>query len=59
MSKFLILDIGAGTMDILFYESGTGIHYKTVAKSPVLNIAEQLKNVSGKLLITGNESRSI
>ena len=55
MSKFLILDIGAGTMDILYYDSETGIHYKAVGKSPVLNKAEQIENISGKLLITGNE----
>lgn len=36
MSKFLMLDIGAGTMDVLYYDIDSGLHYKAVVKSPVM-----------------------
>ena len=55
MSKFLIVDIGAGTMDVLYFDMDSGMHYKAVAKSPVLNIAEKAASLSGNLLLTGNE----
>jgi uncharacterized protein (DUF1786 family) len=55
MSKFLILDIGAGTMDLLYYDTESGQHYKAVAKSPVLHLAERVKELPGDLLIRGNE----
>jgi len=55
MSKFLILDIGAGTMDVLYYHTESGLHYKAVAKSPVLHLAERVKELPGDLLITGRE----
>jgi len=55
MSRFLIVDIGAGTMDVLFYDMDSGMHYKAVAKSPVLNMAEKAASLSGNLLLTGNE----
>ena len=53
--KFLIIDIGAGTMDILWYDSDLSIHYKAVVKSPALTIAERLTAIDGSLLITGVE----
>ncbi len=55
MGQYLILDIGAGTIDILYYDTNSGIHYKAVAKSPVLSLAEQASRLSGDLLITGVE----
>jgi len=55
MSKFLILDIGAGTMDILYYNTECGMHYKAVVKSPVQYLAEKTAGLSGNLLITGKE----
>jgi len=55
MSKFLILDIGAGTMDLLYYDTESGLHYKAVAKSPILHLAERAKEVPGDLLIMGSE----
>jgi len=55
MSKLLILDIGAGTMDVLYYDTESGQHYKAVAKSPVLHLAERVKELPGDLLITGVE----
>ena len=55
MSKLLVLDIGAGTMDVLFYDTESGLHYKAVAKSPVLHLAERVKELPGDLLVTGTE----
>ena len=50
-----MLDIGAGTLDVLYYDDRTGLHYKAVVKSPVQYLAERAANTSGDLLITGNE----
>ena len=55
MSRFLIVDIGAGTMDVLYYDTESGLHYKAVAKSPVLSLAEKAASIPGNLLITGVE----
>ncbi len=55
MSRFLILDIGAGTMDVLYHDTESGLHYKTVAKSPVLYLAEKAAGLPENLLITGKE----
>ena len=55
MRRFLLLDIGAGTMDVLYYDHETGLHYKAVAKSPVLYCAEEIEKIPGDLLVTGYE----
>ena len=55
MSKFLLMDIGAGTIDVLYYDTESGLHYKAVSRSPILTMAEKAQGISGKLLITGNE----
>jgi uncharacterized protein (DUF1786 family) len=55
MSRFLIVDIGAGTMDILYFDEQSPQHYKAVARSPVLGIAEQAARLPGRLLVTGCE----
>ncbi len=55
MSKFLILDIGAGTMDLLYFDTESGLHYKAVAKSPILHTAERALELPGDLLIMGSE----
>ena len=55
MSRFLMIDIGAGTMDILVYDSQTDLHYKAVVKSPVRHLAEKTAAVSGNLLVLGTE----
>lgn len=55
MSKFLILDVGAGTLDILYYDMERGLHYKTVARSPVQSIAEEAASLPGDLLVIGRE----
>jgi uncharacterized protein (DUF1786 family) len=55
MSRFLILDIGAGTMDVLCYDSETDVSYKAVAKSPTLYLAQEVAGLQNDLLITGCE----
>jgi uncharacterized protein (DUF1786 family) len=55
MSKFLILDIGAGTLDILYYSSEDELHYKAVVKSPILTVEEKIRGLPGNLLLTGRE----
>lgn len=55
MSRFLMIDIGAGTMDILVYDTRTDLHYKAVVKSPVRYLAEKTAGISGNLLVVGNE----
>jgi uncharacterized protein (DUF1786 family) len=55
MSRFLIVDIGAGTMDILYFDDQAPQHYKAVVRSPVLGLAERAESLPGKLLVTGCE----
>jgi uncharacterized protein (DUF1786 family) len=55
MSKFLMIDIGAGTMDILYYDTAADLHYKAVVKSPVRSLAEKAAALSGNLLVLGDE----
>jgi uncharacterized protein (DUF1786 family) len=55
MSHFLMIDIGAGTMDVLWYDSKTGEHFKAVAPSPVRTISWEIKKTQGPLAITGFE----
>ncbi len=53
--RFLAIDVGAGTMDLLFHDKEGGIHYKAVVKSPVRYLAEQAESLEGDLLIDGCE----
>ena len=55
MSRFLIVDIGAGTMDVLYFDDATGLHYKAVARSPVPHLAQKAAKIPGNLLVTGCE----
>lgn len=55
MSRILTVDIGAGTIDVLYYDTKAGVHYKAVAKSPIAGMAERAAACRGKLLITGKE----
>jgi uncharacterized protein (DUF1786 family) len=55
MSRFLLVDIGAGTMDILCYDSESNLHYKAVVKSPVQTVAQKAAGLTGNLVVTGNE----
>jgi len=55
MSRFLLIDIGAGTMDLLCYDDQSNLHYKAVVKSPVRDVAEKIAATEGNLLISGYE----
>lgn len=55
MAQYLTVDIGAGTMDILYVDSAEQQHYKAVVKSPVLRMAERIAARPGNLAITGVE----
>jgi len=55
MSRCLILDIGAGTLDILYHSAENELHYKAVVKSPILAVEEEARGLPGKLLVTGTE----
>ncbi|MEN6439928.1 MAG: DUF1786 family protein [Syntrophobacter sp.] len=55
MSTFLLMDVGAGTLDVLFYDGDSGVHYKAVVKSPVPSLAERAISIHGDILITGME----
>ncbi len=55
MNRFLLIDIGAGTMDILFHERHTDSYFKAVVKSPVRCLAEKIEAISGNLVVTGKE----
>ncbi|MDP6376578.1 MAG: DUF1786 family protein [Pseudomonadales bacterium] len=55
MSKILNLDIGAGTMDVLYFDTEADNHYKAVVRSPVRTTAERVLAAPGNLLITGVE----
>ena len=50
-----MVDIGAGTMDILWYDTEADLHYKSVVKSPVRVIAEKAAAIPGNLIVTGCE----
>jgi uncharacterized protein (DUF1786 family) len=50
-----MVDIGAGTMDVLWYDTEAELHYKAVVKSPVRYLAEKAAELSGNLLISGTE----
>jgi len=55
MSRYLMLDVGAGTLDMLYYDDKSGIHYKAVVRSPVLTVAEQAQRLPGNLVVRGTE----
>jgi uncharacterized protein (DUF1786 family) len=55
MSKYLMVDIGAGTMDILYYDESDPQHYKAVVPSPIRSTADLIRNTPGNLLLTGVE----
>ena len=53
--RLLMVDIGAGTMDVLCYDTDADLHYKAVVKSPVRYIAEKAAAIKGNLIVTGCE----
>lgn len=55
MSRFLLLDVGAGTLDVLFYDDLSALNYRAVVRSPVLYLPERAQSIAGNLLVTGVE----
>jgi uncharacterized protein (DUF1786 family) len=55
MKPFLMIDIGAGTMDIMCLDVDSGQHFKAVAVSPVRHMAREIEQIRGPLAVTGTE----
>ena len=55
MGRYLMLDVGAGTLDILYYNTVHPFHYKAVVRSPVRVLADKIRQTKGNLLVTGCE----
>lgn len=55
MNRFLLVDVGAGTMDVLYYDRAADMSFKAVVKSPVRTVAEQIARIPGNLVVTGGE----
>jgi uncharacterized protein (DUF1786 family) len=55
VSRFLLLDIGAGTLDLLWYDADSGRQFKAVCRSPVLTKADEARRLEGDILVTGCE----
>lgn len=49
------MDVGAGTMDVLYYDDEAEVHYKAVVKSPVRYVSEKAASLQGNLLLGGRE----
>jgi len=55
MARWLMLDIGAGTLDLLVVDGEDGQSYKAVVKSPIRTVAEEIEATPGSLAVTGGE----
>ncbi len=55
MGRYLMLDIGAGTLDLLYVDSDHDLHYKAVVRSPVRVLADEIRQIAGDLVVTGGE----
>jgi uncharacterized protein (DUF1786 family) len=55
LDTFLMLDIGAGTLDVLYYDARSSLHYKAVVRSPALTVVEKAQATRGNLLVRGVE----
>ncbi|BBO70132.1 hypothetical protein DSCA_40620 [Desulfosarcina alkanivorans] len=55
MARYLMLDIGAGTLDMLYYDTEHDLHYKAVVRSPVRVLADEIRQTRGALVVTGTE----
>jgi uncharacterized protein (DUF1786 family) len=55
MTRILTIDIGAGTMDVLWADFESGEHFKAVVKSPVRTVVDRLEEIEGDLVILGSE----
>ena len=55
MGRYLMLDIGAGTLDMLYYDTDHDLHYKAVVRSPVRVLADEIRKTEKNLVVTGGE----
>jgi uncharacterized protein (DUF1786 family) len=55
MSRYLLLDVGAGTLDLLCWDDDSRLPYKAVVSSPVRTVARRLEAMPGDLLVLGCE----
>jgi len=55
LGRYLMLDIGAGTMDMLCFDTDQDLHYKAVVRSPVRVLADEIRRTQGNLVVTGVE----
>ena len=55
MGRYLLLDIGAGTLDMLCYDTDHDFHYKAVVRSPVRVLADEIRRTRGNLVVSGCE----
>jgi len=55
VSNYLMIDIGAGTMDIMCQVPEENMHYKAVVQSPVRTVSAAIAATDGDLLVTGAE----
>ena len=50
-----MIDVGAGTMDVLYFDDQSDLIYKAVVQSPVQALARRLADIPGNLIVTGCE----
>jgi len=56
VARFLAIDVGASTLDAMFFDSHSGDQFKFVAKSPTRVLAERIMACeSSRILITGRQ----
>jgi uncharacterized protein (DUF1786 family) len=55
MKNYLLIDIGAGTMDVMCYVPDENMHYKAVVQSPVRTLGAAIAATEGNLVVTGVE----
>ncbi len=53
--RYLMVDVGAGTMDVLYEDDRAGLQYKAVVRSPVQTLAEAAARIPGNLAVGGHE----
>ena len=53
--RSLLVDVGAGTMDVLYEDDRAGLQYKAVVRSPVRTLAEAAAQTPGNLAVGGVE----
>jgi len=53
--RALLVDVGAGTMDVLVFDESDPLPVKAVAVSPVRTLAREVEAAAGDLLVVGGE----